>query len=152
VAATALLSWLATSLLWALASALVGMHPTVVSSGSMAPRIRPGDVVVATPARAGPLRPGTVLLVDDPERPGLLLLHRLLRRTSEGLLVTKGDANARPDPAPVATAAVRGVARLRISYVGLPKLWLAERRWPLLAAFTAAVAALVVAARAPATR
>jgi signal peptidase I len=146
VAATGLLSWLTATLFWALVPALVGLHSEVVMSGSMSPRIRAGDVVVTVRAASGALQPGRVLLFDDPDRPGRVRLHRLLSRTPGGLLVTKGDANAQPDPTPVAVAAVRGVARVRIPFAGLPKLWFTERHWVRLAGLLIAVAGLIVLA------
>jgi signal peptidase I len=150
VTAAGLLSWLAATLFWALVPGLVGLHSEVVMSGSMSPHIRTGDVVATVGAAPSALRPGWVLLFDDPDRPGRVRLHRLLRRTPEGLLVTKGDANAQPDPTPIAASAVRGVARVRIPFAGLPKLWFTERHWALLAAFAAVVAGLIVlATRAP---
>ncbi len=62
---------------------------------SMHPTLRPGDVVRVE--RAGPdeLRPGDVVLFQNGHG---ALLHRFLGRTPEGLMRTRGDAMASPDP------------------------------------------------------
>ncbi len=115
-------------LFWALLPYALGWHATMVVSGSMEPAIRTGDVVVLAPvteeqAREGALV-GAVVQVDNPVRPGNLLLHRVVGRNTDGTLVTKGDANQSRDYAPVRPDRVRGVARLRVPAAGLPMLWL----------------------------
>ena len=56
-------------LLCCLLPVFFGWTTTVVLTGSMAPALRPGDVVIAAPvpaARIGALAPGAVVLVHDP--------------------------------------------------------------------------------------
>jgi signal peptidase len=115
-------------LVWAFLPYAAGWHTTLVISGSMTPAIRTGDLVVIAPvtpefARTAAVA-GAVIQVDNPVRPGELLLHRAQRRDSDGSIITKGDANAVPDRVPVSPAHVRGIARLRVPYAGLPILWL----------------------------
>lgn len=110
----------------AFASQALGFSAHVVTSGSMAPRVEPGDVVLTRATTAAELRAGQVLLFADPGRPGGLLLHRLVSFDHAGNLVTRGDANQSEDSVHVAPSAVRGVAQVRVPWVGLPAIWRAE--------------------------
>lgn len=134
-------------LIWSLVPVVFGWRSQVILSGSMAPRIHPGDVVVAQPRTADQVTPGQVVLVDNPARPGTLLLHRVVRREPDGSLVTRGDANPDVDSTPVPAARVRGLGRLRVPFIGLPVLWAREGRYGALAA-TGVAAVLFVAASA----
>ncbi|MFB9892253.1 signal peptidase I [Planobispora takensis] len=105
---------------------LFGWHSQVILSGSMTPKLHPGDVVLVQPADASAVRPGQIVLVDDPARPGTTLIHRVVALEPGGSLTTKGDANPGPDSTPVPASSVIGLPRLLIPYVGLPSLWLHE--------------------------
>lgn len=115
--------------LWAAAPAVIGWQPTTVMTGSMEPRLTPGDVVVSRPVSAGDVRMGKVLLVDDPDQPGHLRMHRYVEDGPRGTIVTKGDANPRQDSTPVEPSAVHGVAFLRVPFVGAPIVWLRAGEW-----------------------
>lgn len=108
---------------WTLLPCLLGWSPHVVLTGSMAPRIQPGDVVLTQPVPAAAIQPGQVVLFEDPLRPGRTVVHRTVRRNADGNLITRGDANATEDSTPVAPSAVRGLPRLRVPYIGRPMLW-----------------------------
>ncbi|QCR42642.1 hypothetical protein C1N91_02830 [Curtobacterium sp. SGAir0471] len=132
VVATAARAVVATLLglaLWAAAPALIGWHPTTVMTGSMAPRLVPGDVVVSRPVTPAEIRPGQVLLADDPDQPGHLRMHRFVEPGPDGTVVTKGDANPQADSTPTERSAVHGVAVLRVPSVATPVLWVREGRW-----------------------
>lgn len=116
--------------LWAAAPAVIGWQPTTVVTGSMEPRLLPGDVVVSRPASADAVRMGKILLADDPDRAGHLRMHRYVAHGPGGTLVTKGDANPQPDSTPLEPSAVHGVAFLRVPVVGTPILWLRNGEWP----------------------
>jgi signal peptidase I len=134
---------------------LFGWRVTVVVSGSMTPAVRVGDVVAAAPVAAGDvpkLAVGTVILVADPGHPGRLLLHRLVAFNPDGTLVTKGDANAVRDGLPVPPAAVRGVAKVRVPMIGLPKVWASDGNLLPLLALGILGMALLAPRRAPARR
>jgi signal peptidase len=121
-------------LLVAIVPVLVGWHSTVTISDSMAPGIRAGDVVVA-PSTKQRVAPGAVVLVEDPAAPGRLLLHRLVDYDHQGRMILKGDANLGRDSTPVPVENLKGVASLRIPYVGLPLVWVREGRYlPVVAA------------------
>ncbi|HEX5740766.1 MAG TPA: signal peptidase I, partial [Pilimelia sp.] len=122
---------------WSLAPVAFGWQTAVVVTGSMHPAVRVGDVVATAPVRSADvsrLPAGSVLLMDDPAKPGTLLLHRLVKVRSDGTLVTKGDANRSRDSTPVPPQNVRGIARLRVPAVGLPVLWARQGEWAPLAA------------------
>jgi len=114
--------------LWGALPLAIGWHPTTVMTGSMEPRIQPGDVVVAKPVAESDLHRGQVLLFDDPDQVDHLRLHRYDSDGAAGTLVTRGDANPEADSTPVERSAVEGVGYLRIPFVGLPVLWLQEAR------------------------
>lgn len=116
-------------LIWTVLPATLGWQPTVVLSGSMEPAIRTGDVVLTREVPADALRPGHVLLVEDPSRPGSRLMHRLDHTDDDGGLVLRGDANEDADSAPVAAEDVRGVGIIRVPWVGLPYVWTGEGRY-----------------------
>lgn len=109
---------LVAALAWMLWPVAAGWRAAVVASGSMRPGIQPGDVVVTVPAHR--LRIGSVVTYRKPGRP---MLHRIVGVDARGRLITKGDANAVADAAPVPRDAVTGVARWRLPYAGRPALW-----------------------------
>jgi signal peptidase I len=111
---------------WSLAPLALGWRADVIMSGSMAPRVLPGDVVVGQPASGDDVRDGQVIVFENPADPSRTVLHRVVRRQDDGSLVTRGDANLADDSSPVDPAAVVAVPRLRVPYVGLPALWLEE--------------------------
>ncbi|AEV86124.1 Signal peptidase I W [Actinoplanes sp. SE50] len=123
VLARILLGTCAVAVLWSLLPVVFGWTSVVVVSGSMLPKIHSGDVAIAGPISAAKMRPGMAVLVDNPARPGHLLLHRVVRRTADGSLITKGDANATEDSTPVPPSSVRGLPRLLIRWIGLPVYW-----------------------------
>jgi signal peptidase len=133
-------------LVWTVVPTLFGWHSELVLTGSMVPKIRPGDVVVAQPRAADQVEPGQVVLVVNPARPGTLLLHRIVRRDPDGSLVTRGDANPSPDSTPVMAAQVRGLGRLKVPYIGLPVIWARDGRVPPRAVLAMAVAVVAGAA------
>jgi hypothetical protein len=127
--AKALLACLVGLAAWGALPALIGWHPTTVSSGSMLPRLHVGDIAVSRPL--GPQLPPltSVLLFDDPDHPGRLRMHRFVRLDEAGMLVTRGDANAADDSTPVALSAVHGIGTLRVPWVALPVVWLRGGQW-----------------------
>jgi signal peptidase len=144
VAAVLLLAVLTGLTVAALAPQAAGLSAHVVVSGSMAPRVQVGDVVLTQPVSPAELRPGQVLLFDDPQRPGGLLLHRLVSFDATGHLVTRGDANSSDDSVHVPPAAVEGLATLRVPWIGLPAQWRAEGRYGVIALTAATLAAAAV--------
>ncbi|WP_309714251.1 LamG-like jellyroll fold domain-containing protein [Pseudolysinimonas sp.] len=126
-------------LFWSALPTLWGWKSTTVMSDSMAPSVRAGDIVVAMPIADPTDSIGRVLLVDDPDHPGRLRLHRLVGLTDDGSLTTRGDANPAADSTPIDPSDVHGIAVMRAPALGLPFVWAREGRWELILA-TAAIA------------
>ncbi len=116
--------------LWLLAFALLpllwGWRPVVVTSGSMAPSVRTGDVVVAAPYDGQELRPGTVIVFTQGEK---LVTHRISAIQPDGTYLTAGDANQGQDSSPVAPSQVEGFGRMLVPTVGLPVAWVGNGDW-----------------------
>ena len=71
-----------------------------VRTGSMSPGIPVGSLVVATRASAAELKPGDVIVFRRPDRPQMMVVHRInaIVQTASGpAYITKGDANGSPD-------------------------------------------------------
>ena len=113
----------------AIAPRLVGFQGHVVVSGSMEPRLSPGDVVLTRPVLPQDLQPGQVLLFPDPEGTDRLVLHPLVSFDARGDLVTRGDANQSNDTTHVPARSVIGEAQVRVPYVGLPAYWRHSGQW-----------------------
>lgn len=134
----------------AIAPTLLGWKPVVVTSGSMSPRIRPGDVVVAQPVAADRLGPGTVIVFRAPGGTGLVT-HRIVEVAADGSYITRGDANPDHDSTPLRPDGVVGVGRLLVPRVGMPALWIRLQAWRSLAVLGSVVvlSLVVTAAAAP---
>lgn len=117
---------------------LWGWRPVVIESGSMAPAVQAGDVVVVAPSDGEGLGPGTVITFRT-EASRLPVTHRIVGVNDDGAYRTRGDANEGVDSTPVAPGQVLGVARLLVPYVGLPAYWARNGAWVMLAAFAAVV-------------
>jgi signal peptidase I len=108
---------------------LFGWRPYVVETGSMAPAIRAGDVVLSSPAPDPDLLLGRVIVFASPDRRDAIVTHRVVGLNDDGTLVTQGDNNQSADSAPVAPEQVRGLGRLLVRGAGLPMLWLRNGAW-----------------------
>lgn len=114
---------------WASLPALIpGWTSAVITSGSMAPAIGTGDVVVAEPSDGTSLDVGTVVMFEDPSRSGYLT-HRIVGINEDGTYQTQGDANPVADSTPLRPEQVVGTGRFLIPAIGLPFLWIASGAW-----------------------
>lgn len=95
-----------------------GWSPVVVTSGSMAPTIHPGDVLLIE--RQPDVIGQRAIIVF--QRDGAQLAHRVFSVEASGYQ-TKGDANPSPDAGVVDQGDVVGVGRLLVPFVGLPVVW-----------------------------
>lgn len=103
-------------LLWVVIPMLVlGWTPMVVTSGSMSPLIRTGDVVMIDPEIESP-EEGSVVAFNSEDD---VMIHRVISAERDGTLISKGDSNPRPDSSPIATEDVIGTGRLLVPYLGL---------------------------------
>ncbi len=119
-------TWL---VLWAsIVPVLRGWSPVAVITGSMAPKINAGDIVVIAPYEGQSLDAGAVIVVDNPSRVGTIP-HRVVDTTPSGDYVTRGDANGRIDSTPVPPNAIRGVGRIVVPAIGTPFVWSANGQW-----------------------
>lgn len=132
--------------LWVVAPVVAGWSSVVITSGSMAPSIEPGDVVVATPSDGRGLGPGTVVVFRDDARPGLVT-HRIVSVNDDGTYETRGDANRVNDSAPLAPDQVVGVAKILVPLVGLPVLWARTGAWLNLGIWAAVITLAALAAQ-----
>ena len=114
---------------------LFGWRPYIIESGSMEPRIKVGDVVLASPEQDPQKLLGRVTTFDDPDREGKVKTHRVIKINDDGTLQTKGDANQTPDSVAVSLDQVRGIGRLLVRWVGLPLIWFTTGAWLKLALF-----------------
>lgn len=106
------------SVAWVVIPALIlGLHPTVVASGSMAPAIRVGDVVLID-RDPGERVPGEVIQFRDTG--GELTLHRVVGVDGGGGYRTRGDANGVHDHPPVPEDRVVGRAVMLVPWVAHP--------------------------------
>jgi signal peptidase I len=142
------LSWeTRTSLsLWiALPWAFLDWSPTLVTTGSMQPRVTPGDVVMIRPVDPQELTPNTVVLFERVD--GQRVLHRIVEQLPDSTFRTQGDAHDVPDSEFVHAEQIQGAAVLAVPWVGRPSLWLSEGR--VLHMIATAVGLLAVLALAP---
>jgi signal peptidase I len=144
-------AFLLTLVVIALLPLVWGWTSYVVRSGSMAPAIERGDVVVARSFGGDEAVPvGRVMVFENPARPETseLLVHRVVEYLGHDSFVTAGDANATTDATPVPRAAFRARALILVPYVGLPLVWLrGSDLWLLLGWLLLTVAAFVRASR-----
>lgn len=134
-AAVVLLAW----------AVLPTLHPSlsasIVSSGSMTPRIDRGDVVVWDRQVAPELHAGTVVVFTDTG--GRSTIHRIHDLAPDGRYVTRGDASRTPDTDLLTPDRIDGTGSILVPLIGRPALWLRERQViPLLALIALATVAV----------
>ena len=96
---------------------LLGYQVYDVVSGSMDPAIPVHSVVLVQPAAPEKLQPGEIVSYRSGSS---VVIHRLVENhIIEGELVTKGDANAEPDPLKVEYAGVLGTVTAHIPFIGI---------------------------------
>ncbi len=81
---------------------LLGYQTSTMLTGSMAPLINPGDVVVTVPTPVNQIRAGDVITYHIPVEDRRVETHRVTELTANTggsvSVQTKGDANNGPDP------------------------------------------------------
>ena len=127
-----------------------------VRSGSMAPGIPVGALVIATRTPADRLVVGDVIVFERPDHRGTRVVHRIdaVQETPAGrVFITKGDANVGPDAWQVPARGAGLQARYSIARAGFMVGWLhaavSRRGWLGAVALVAAVYALVCIWRTP---
>ena len=98
---------------------LWGWNAYTVTSGSMAPLVRPGDVVVASGLhRRQTPPPGSVVVLAPLRKGGQPITHRIVEHLPDGRYRTKGDANPQPDTRLVTPDLIIGNARIVVPMAG----------------------------------
>ncbi len=97
-------------------------HPYFAdATGSMAPEIEPGSLLIVRHVSLDSISVGEVLVFNAPWSPGLTVAHKVIAilHPSTGLeFRTQGIANPTPDPEPVPAANVFGIVALVIPWLG----------------------------------
>ena len=142
LAVTALLAFGTMAVMAVLPMVIPGYTSASSTSGSMMPTLRIGDVVIAVDHGDDEIAPGTIVVYEDPRKHDLVT-HRVVSVNADGSYITKGDVNGVNDPAPIPAANIRGTTRWIVPFVGLPRVWAAQRQWtPLI--LTIAVTAMAL--------
>lgn len=113
-----------------------------VRSGSMAPALGVGDLVVVRPVAAASLRVGDIATYRSAG--GALITHRIVAVAgagSERSFTFRGDANPAPDPQPVPAADVLGRMWFSLPYLGTVRERLAALRTPIVVGAVVALSA-----------
>ncbi len=142
VAVTALLAFGTMAVMAVLPMIIPGYTSASITSGSMMPTLRIGDVVIAADHGDDEIAPGTIVVYEDPRKHDLVT-HRVVSINPDGSYITKGDVNGAPDPEPIPAANIKVKARWIVPFVGLPRVWASESQWtPLVLTMAATAAAL----------
>lgn len=131
VAFTALVVLGALAVIATLPMMIPGYTSASTTSGSMMPTLRVGDVVIAVDHDGTEIAPGTVVVYEEPHKHDLVT-HRVVSTNPDGSYITKGDASAANDSAPIPAANIRSKTQWIVPFVGLPRVWVAQRQWTLL--------------------
>lgn len=120
---------------------LTGCTPYIVLSGSMEPNIKTGSLcVVDTKAAFHEIKTGDVIAFETGS--GSLVTHRAVA-FRDGIIETKGDANAVTDGLTTSEANFRGRTICSIPYLGYVLSWLRTGRGKVLAVTGVATLALL---------
>ena len=98
----------------------------IISSGSMEPALRVGDVVFLRGVDVSTLRLGDVIVYNCPSKKDLcareneLIAHRIVEINEANGMKTKGDANERTDRCFVRFSWVKGEIFFKIPFLGKP--------------------------------
>ena len=108
---------------------LIAGHPTFhVLSGSMAPALEVGSVVIDERIAPIEARPGDMVTFPDPQQRSRLITHRVKRVAVSGdtvSFVTKGDANATPERWNVSAGHEIGRVAYHAPKLGYARTWAA---------------------------
>lgn len=131
----------------AVPAAILDWTPRVVVSGSMAPALRPGDIVMTAAPPPGRLAVGALVVVPDPDGDGTVV-HRVAAVEGDRYR-TKGDANHAVDARSVPIDSVVAIGRMRIPMLGSPARWWSGSDHARLVAWVVSVVGATAFARRP---
>ncbi len=103
--------------------ALVGGMPLTILTGSMAPALPPGTLVVVKPTPVDEIEVGDVLTFQLESGKPALVTHRVVARVTDTgsdavRFVTQGDANAQPDAGEVLPVQIKGTVWFAVPWLG----------------------------------
>jgi signal peptidase I len=136
--------------LLALGLSVVGYRPLIVSSGSMEPALRVGDVVLVEDVEARQLKVGDVATLRDPLEVADTLTHRVRAISDNGQVVvvtTRGDANTADETFTMQPTAIVGRIVTRFAAIGTFVAWAGNPRVRWIAAVVGVGTIAVLAAR-----
>ncbi len=141
LAVTALLAFGTMAVMAVLPMIIPGYTSASITSGSMMPTLRIGDVVIAVDHGGTDIAPGTIVVYENRDHD--LVTHRVVSINPDGSYITKGDVNGANDPNPIPAANIKGRAQWIVPFVGLLRIWASERQWmPLVLTMAATASAL----------
>jgi signal peptidase I len=146
VAVSVLLSALLLAAIATLVPLALGWDPVALTSGSMAPAVDTGDVLLAAPHNGYGLGPGSIVVFADPSGNGTIT-HRIVAVNPDGTYTTKGDAQPRIDSTPLEPDQVIGVGRVVVAEIGSPLVWWWQGQWLQLVLFAVTAAAVMWVSR-----
>ena len=97
------------------------MHFLIVLSGSIAPELNPGDIVVSAYINPEEIKINDVITFTSADNPKNCITHRVINITNENGSIgfqTKGDANEDPDQRIAQSSELIGKVVLVIPYIG----------------------------------
>jgi signal peptidase len=118
--------FLATILAIFVAPPLLGHPALTVSSGSMTPALRVGDLVIEDRILATEAREGDIVTYSHPTRAGQTVTHRVEKVLVQGgvaWFTTRGDANPAPEEWSVPADGTIGRVHIRIAGAGFLMAW-----------------------------
>ncbi len=102
-------------------------HAIAIATGSMAPAIKRGDIVIVKKTKDyDSIQKGDVIAYDYHN---VLVVHRLSKKVkvdNEYYFYSKGDANDQDDNYIVKQDMIEGTVKYRIPLIGMPTVWLNE--------------------------
>jgi len=112
----------------ALAPRTLGWKFVVVAGGSMEPTLQYDAVAVMDDVDPASIKPGDVVMFNDPAKAGRTVTHRVVAVSEDGAsLTTKGDANNAADQVPLPRANIRGKYMFSVPAVGAFVHWMGTR-------------------------
>ncbi|OGL42603.1 MAG: signal peptidase I [Candidatus Schekmanbacteria bacterium RBG_13_48_7] len=93
----------------------------VVEGSSMYPRLKRGDLIVVVKSKNISVSVDDIIVFRNPEIG--LIAHRIIKITETGLF-TRGDNNVVQDPEIINKDQILGRVRVRIPWLGFPRIWL----------------------------
>jgi len=105
---------------------LLGWQLQHVESGSMSPTYPVGSLLVTAQVDPSSVTVGMPIVFEDPREPGRLVTHRVVGVAPGGelMFLTRGDANATDDPAPVPARLVKARVLWHVTVLGAVLDWL----------------------------